>query len=140
MLYEKHRIQVPVWRFGAAKRRMIRVSAQAYNALGYSYADRNMRLPEARQLIEKALKLAPNDPFILDSMAWVTYRQGDLEGALTLLQRAYAQRPDAEIAAHMAEVLWMLGRKEEAQRTLQEALKRHPDSEEVRQALTRFSP
>ncbi|MCB1968271.1 MAG: tetratricopeptide repeat protein, partial [Candidatus Accumulibacter sp.] len=115
-------------------------SAQAYNALGYSYADRNMRLPEARQLIEKALKLAPNDPFILDSMAWVTYRQGDLEGALTLLQRAYAQRPDAEIAAHMAEVLWMLGRKEEAQRTLQEALKRHPDSEEVRQALTRFSP
>ena len=115
-------------------------SAQAYNALGYSYADRNMRLPEARQLIEKALKLAPNDPFILDSMAWVMYRQGDLEGALTRLQRAYAQRPDAEIAAHMAEVLWMLGRKEEAQRTLQEALKRHPDSEEVRQALNRFSP
>jgi Flp pilus assembly protein TadD len=65
-------------------------SAQAYNALGYSYADRNMRLAEARQLIEKALHLSPNDPFILDSMGWVLYRQGDLEGALSYLQRAYA--------------------------------------------------
>ena len=115
-------------------------SAQAYNALGYSYADRNVRLPEARQLIEKALKLAPNDPFILDSMAWVLYRQGDLEGALTHLQRAYAQRPDAEIAAHLGEVLWMLGRKDEAQRTLREAQKKHPASEEIQEALKRFSP
>ncbi|WP_291993046.1 tetratricopeptide repeat protein [Candidatus Accumulibacter sp. ACC003] len=115
-------------------------SAQAYNALGYSYADRNMRLPEARQLIEQALKLAPNDPFILDSMAWVLYRQGDLEGALTHLQRAYAQRPDPEIAAHLGEVLWMLGRKDEAQNSLREALKKHPENEALKAATSRFSP
>ncbi|HAY28564.1 MAG TPA: pilus assembly protein TadD, partial [Candidatus Accumulibacter sp.] len=78
-------------------------SAQAYNALGYSYADRNIRLEEARQLIEKALQLAPNDGFILDSMGWVLYRQGDLEGALDYLQRALAQRQDPEIAAHLGE-------------------------------------
>jgi tetratricopeptide (TPR) repeat protein len=115
-------------------------SAQAYNALGYSYADRNMRLVEARQLIETALQLAPNDPFILDSMGWVLFRQGELENALTHLQRAYAQRPDAEIAAHLGEVLWMLGRTDEAQRTWNEALQRHPESEEVRKVLKRFSP
>ncbi|EXI82510.1 MAG: tetratricopeptide repeat protein [Candidatus Accumulibacter appositus] len=115
-------------------------SAQGYNALGYSYADRNMRLAEARELIETALKLAPNDPFILDSMGWVLFRQGELEGALTHLQRAYAQRPDAEIAAHMGEVLWMLGRTEEAQRTWREALERHPESVEIKETLKRFSP
>jgi tetratricopeptide (TPR) repeat protein len=115
-------------------------NAQAYNALGYSYADRNMRLPEARQLIEKALQLAPNDPFILDSMAWVLYRQGDLEGALALLQRAYALRPDPEIAAHLGEVLWMLGRKDEAQRTLREAQKKDPANEVLKEAIRRFSP
>jgi tetratricopeptide (TPR) repeat protein len=115
-------------------------SAQGYNALGYSYADRNMRLAEARELIETALKLAPNDPFILDSMGWVLFRQGELESALIHLQRAYAQRPDAEIAAHMGEVLWMLGRTEEAQRTWREALERHPESVEVKETLKRFSP
>jgi Flp pilus assembly protein TadD len=115
-------------------------NAQAYNALGYSYADRNLRLPEARQLVEKALQLSPNDPFILDSMAWVLYRQGDHEGALALLQRALALRPDPEIAAHTGEVLWMLGRKEEAQRTLREAHKRDPANEVLNEAIRKFSP
>ncbi|MQM35597.1 MAG: pilus assembly protein TadD [Candidatus Accumulibacter phosphatis] len=115
-------------------------SAQAYNALGYSYADRNTRLAEARQLIETALKLAPNDPFILDSMGWVLFRQGDLNGALSHLERAYAQRPDAEIAAHIGEVLWVLERRDEALRTWNEALKRHPDSEEIKEVLQRFAP
>ena len=113
---------------------------RAYNALGYSYADRNTRLPEARQLIEQALKLAPNDPFILDSMGWVLYRQGDLEGALTHLQRAYAQRQDPEIAVHIAEVLWSMERKDEAQGSLREALKKHPENQELQEALKRFSP
>jgi tetratricopeptide (TPR) repeat protein len=115
-------------------------NAQAYNALGYSYADRNMRLPEARQLIEKALQLAPNDPFILDSMAWVLYRQGDLEGALSLLQRAHGLRPDPEIAAHLGEVLWMLGRKDEAQRSLREAQQKNPANEVLTEAVRRFAP
>jgi len=115
-------------------------SAQANNALGYSYADRNIRLTEARQLIEKALRLEPNDPFILDSMGWVLYRQGDLEGALGYLQRALARRQDPEIAAHTAEVLWMLGRKNEAQRILLEAQKKEPSNETLQEAIQKFAP
>jgi len=115
-------------------------SAQAYNALGYSYADRNIRLEEARQLIEKALQLAPNDGFILDSMGWVLYRQGDLEGALDYLQRALAQRQDPEIAAHLGEVLWTLGRKHEAQRIMLEAQKKDPSHEALNEAIRKFSP
>lgn len=115
-------------------------SAQAYNALGYSYADRNLRLPEARELIEKALSLAPEDPFILDSMGWVLYRQGDFPGALAQLERAYAQRPDPEIAAHLGEVLWMLGRKDDARSTWREAQKKHPASEELAAAVKKFVP
>ncbi len=91
-------------------------------------------------MIETALKLAPNDPFILDSMGWVLFRQGDLNGALSHLERAYAQRPDAEIAAHIGEVLWVLERRDEALRTWNEALKRHPDSEEIKEVLQRFAP
>jgi tetratricopeptide (TPR) repeat protein len=115
-------------------------SAHAYNALGYSYADRNLRLPEARELIEKALNLAPGDPFILDSMGWVLYRQGDFPGALTQLERAYAQRPDPEIAAHLGEVLWMLGRKDEARNAWHEARKKHPANEELTAVIKKFTP
>ena len=115
-------------------------SAQAHNALGYSFADRNLRLPEARELIEKALKLSPDDPFILDSMGWVLYRQGDFPGALTQLERAHAQRPDPEIAAHLGEVLWMLGRKDDARRTWREAQKKHPGSEELAEVVKKFAP
>ncbi len=115
-------------------------SAQAYNALGYSYADRKLRLTEARQLIEKALQLTPNDPFILDSMGWVLYRQGDLEGALSYVRRAYEQRADPEIAAHLGEVLWMLGRKDEASAVLREAQKKDPAHEVLVEAVKKFSP
>ena len=105
-----------------------------------SYADRKLRLPESRQLIEKASQLAPKDPFILDSLGWVLYRQGDLEGALTHLQRAYAERPDPEIAAHLGEVLWTLGRKDEARSILREAQKKDPSHEVLMEAVKRFSP
>lgn len=115
-------------------------SAQAYNALGYSYAERNLRLPEARELIEKALKLAPEDSFILDSLGWVLYRQGDMPGALTTLERAYAKRSDPEIAAHLGEVLWVLGRKEEAGRILREAQLKFPTNEALADALKKFAP
>ena len=115
-------------------------SAQAYNALGYSYAERNIRLIEALALISKALRIAPNDPFILDSMGWVLYRQGDLPGALTYLEQAYALRDDPEVAAHMGEVLWTLGRVEDAQRTLHEAQKKHPTNEALTAAVKKFAP
>jgi tetratricopeptide (TPR) repeat protein len=123
-------------------RKLIRIKpdhAHAYNALGYSFADRNQRLAEAEQLIVKALELSPDDPFIVDSMGWVLFRKGDNAGALTQLQRAYSIRPDPEIAAHLGEVLWMLGRRDEANRTWQEAAKAHPGNEVLAEVIKRFS-
>ena len=114
-------------------------SAQAYNALGYSFAERNIKLAEARELINHALKLLPDDPFILDSLGWVLYRQGDLQGALAYLEQAYAKRDDPEVAAHIGEVLWALGRKEEAQRFLQAAHQKHPDNESLTAATKKFA-
>lgn len=114
--------------------------AHAYNALGYSLADRNERLPEARKLIEKALELSPNDSFIIDSMGWVLYREGDLKGATRYLRRAYNGQPDAEIGAHLGEVLWVGGEHDEARRIWKEALKSHPDNETLQKTVKRFVP
>jgi tetratricopeptide (TPR) repeat protein len=111
--------------------------AHAYNALGYSFADRNLRLPEARKLIEKALDLAPEDYFIIDSLGWVLYRQGDLKGAARELRRAYVGRPDAEIGAHLGEVLWMMGERDEAERIWQESLKSSPENETLHKTIQR---
>ena len=122
-------------------RNLIRIKpdhAHAYNALGYSFAERNTRLPEARKLIEKALELAPEDYFIIDSMGWVLYRQGDLKGAARELRRAYSGRPDAEIGAHLGEVLWMLGERAEARRIWDEALKAGPDNETLQKTIKRL--
>jgi len=112
--------------------------AHAYNALGYSFAERNMRLPEARKLIEKALELAPEDYFIIDSLGWVLYRQGNLRGAAEQLRRAYNGRPDAEIGAHLGEVLWVLGEREEANRVWQESLKASPENETLQKTIKRL--
>ncbi|MBW7903483.1 MAG: tetratricopeptide repeat protein [Rhodocyclaceae bacterium] len=115
-------------------------NAHAYNALGYSFADRGIRLDEARQLIVKAVELAPEDPFIMDSMGWVLYRLGDLPGALAQLQKAYALRADAEIAAHLGEVLWTLGRRDEALKLWRDADKRFPDSDVLKSVRQKFAP
>lgn len=112
----------------------------AYNALGYSWAERNIRLEEARQLIRRALELAPDDPFILDSMGWVMFRLGQPKVALTHLEDAYRQRPDPEIAAHIGEVLWSLGRRDEARKLWAEARLRHPDNEVLGAVIEKFQP
>ena len=112
--------------------------AHAYNALGYSFAERNTRLPEARKLIEKAIELAPEDHFIVDSLGWVQYREGDLRGAALTLRRAYDGRPDAEIGAHLGEVLWMLGQRDEARRIWDESLKAGPDNETLQKTIKRL--
>ena len=112
--------------------------AHAYNALGYTMADRNERLSEARELIETALKLAPEDPFIMDSMGWVLYRQGRNKEGLSYLQRAYALRPDPEIAAHLGEVLWAEGQREQAQKIWSDVLKDHPKNELLQNTVKRF--
>jgi tetratricopeptide (TPR) repeat protein len=112
--------------------------AHAYNALGYSFADRNLRLPEARKLIERALELAPDDYFIMDSLGWVLYREGNLRGAAEQLRRAYGGRPDAEIGAHFGEVLWVMGEVDEAGRVWQESLKASPENETLQKTIKRL--
>jgi len=112
--------------------------AHAYNALGYSFAERNMRLPEARKLIEKALELAPDDYFIIDSMGWVLYRQGDLKGAARELRLAYDGRPDAEIGAHLGEVLWVMGDRGEADRVWKQSLDSSPENETLLNTIKRL--
>jgi Flp pilus assembly protein TadD len=114
--------------------------AHAYNALGYTLADRNQRIEEAHDLIQTALKLSPDDPFILDSMGWVLFRMGRSEEGLDFLQKAYKLRPDAEIAAHLGEVLWTLGRHDEARRVWDGAMKEHPDNEALQKTVNRFLP
>lgn len=114
--------------------------AHAYNALGYTLADRNQRIQEAYGLIETALKLAPDDPFIMDSMGWVLYRMGRNQEGLDYLQRAFKQRPDPEIAAHLGEVLWAMEKRDEARKIWAEALKDHPNNEVLQGTVRRFLP
>ncbi len=110
----------------------------AYNALGYSLAERNVRLPEALALIGKALQMAPDDPFIMDSMGWVHYRLGNLKEAEEHLRRAYALRGDADIAVHLGEVLFRKGDKAAAQRLLREARAKDPKNDSLRSTLARL--
>jgi tetratricopeptide (TPR) repeat protein len=110
----------------------------AYNALGYSLADRNQRLPEAKQLILKALEHAPGDPYITDSLAWVEFRMGNKAEALRLLDGAYKMRPDAEIAAHLGEVLWSMGQKERANAIWREGMLLNAENETLVETLLRL--
>ncbi len=111
----------------------------AYNALGYSLADRGVRLPEARDLIRKALTFAPADPFIEDSLGWVEFRMGNLTEALRIFESAYKIRPDVEIGTHMAEVLWSLGQRERALAIWKEVRLIDPDNEALTETLKRLN-
>lgn len=113
-------------------------SAHAYNALGYSLAERHLRLDEAHALISKAVSLAPEDPYIRDSLGWVLFRQGQLDAARSELEKAYATKADAEIAAHLGEVLWQLNRHDDARRLWQAALKQQPDNEVLQATMRRL--
>jgi Flp pilus assembly protein TadD len=112
--------------------------AHAYNALGYTLADRTDRLAEAAKYIQQALKLAPEDPFIIDSMGWVQYRMGNLKEGAAYLRKAYADRPDPEIAAHLGEVLWVQGKHEEAVTIWQASLKDNPGNEALQNVIKKF--
>ena len=112
---------------------------QAFNALGYSLADRNVRLTEARSLIEQAVALTPQDPYIQDSLGWVAFRQGQHAEALKILQAAYKAKPDAEIAAHLGEVLWAMGKTQEAGTIWREGLLLKADNETLRDTLKRLN-
>jgi tetratricopeptide (TPR) repeat protein len=110
----------------------------AHNALGYSLAERNLRLPEAKALIQKALEIAPGEPFITDSLGWVEYRMGNRDEALRLLRGAYQSRPDPEIAAHLGEVLWVTGQREEARRVWREGRSKDSANDVLRETLARL--
>jgi tetratricopeptide (TPR) repeat protein len=124
-------------------RRVIKMKpdyAHAYNALGYTLADKTNRLVEAKDLIEKAYKLSPEDPFIVDSLGWVYYRMGQMQEALKHLQSAYTQRPDPEIAAHLGEVLWSSGQHDAAQKIWRAALSENPNHETLLAVMQKHKP
>ena len=110
----------------------------AYNALGYSLADRNLRLDEARRLILKALEYAPTDPYINDSLGWVEFRAGNLAEARRILEKAFSDRPDAEIAAHLGEVLWVAGDRTRALAIWRQGLSLAPDNDTLQETLRRL--
>ena len=112
--------------------------AVAYNALGYSYADRNINLEDAKKYIEVALSIAPNNHYILDSMGWLYYRLGKLDSALSFIQKAYDIQSDPEIAAHLGEILWVQGKKKEAEDIWQLSLQSFPDNEILKEILKRL--
>ena len=114
--------------------------AHAYNALGYSLLDRNLRIPEAMALVEKANHLAPDDIAIMDSMGWGYYRSGKLDESIKWLKRAFASNPDPEIAAHLGEVLWMHGDKDEARKIWQDSLKANPNNPLLEAVIKKLTP
>ena len=112
--------------------------AHSYNALGYSFADRNQRLPEALKLITRALEISPNDPFIMDSMGWIKFRLGDYAAAVQYLEKAYRVRPEADIAAHLGEVLWVAGQPDAAKEYLKKGLEKEADNATLLETIKRL--
>jgi len=113
--------------------------ASLLNALGYSLADRNLKLPRAETLIRKALVASPDNPAFLDSLGWVRFRRGDIPGALPHLERAYRIFPDAEIASHWGEALWVSGKQSEARTLWARSLARSPESKPLRATIERLT-
>lgn len=144
LVYDQAMLAEKAGRLDTMERLLRQVIAQhpqyhhAYNALGYSFADRGVHLNEARQLIMKALSFAPGDPFILDSLGWLEFRAGNKADARRHLESAYKVRPDVEIAAHLGEVLLSMGDKEGASRTWKEAQRINPDSDILKETLKRL--
>jgi len=144
LLYEQAMMAEKIGQLDAMEAQLRRVMAlkpdhaHAYNALGYSLADRNLRLNEAKALIERALQLTPGDPFVTDSLGWVEFRLGNRDEALRLLRQAYKARPDAEIGAHLGEVLWAMGQQDEARRIWAEASSRDAGNDVLRETLVRL--
>ncbi|NYT65485.1 tetratricopeptide repeat protein [Alcaligenaceae bacterium] len=138
MLYERQSNYVD---FETLMRQVISLApdnANAYNSLGYTFADQNRNLGEAQDLLERALDLEPSNPYILDSVGWYFYRTGDLQAALEYLQRSYAQLPEADVAAHLGEVLWVNDQQDDARALWRKALERDPDSEPLLNTLKRL--
>ena len=144
LVYEQAMVAEKAGRFDDMERLLRALIARqpdhhhAYNALGYSFAERKVRLPEAKALIEQALARAPDDAYIQDSLGWVEFRMGNLDAALRVLQGAFNKRPDAEIAAHLGEVLWVTGQRERALQVWREGLLLNNENETLTETLQRL--
>ena len=144
LMYDQATIAEKLNQFSEMERLLRRVielkpdAYNAYNALGYSLADRNIRLPEAKQLIQKALEFVPNDPFIRDSLAWVEFRMGNLAESEKIFADAFKSKPDAEIAAHYGEVLWALGKRDKALTIWREGQLLNPENDTLVDTLKRL--
>ena len=113
--------------------------AEALNALGYTLADRTDRRAEALELIQRAILLKPDEPAIIDSLGWIRYRMGDLDGSLEELRRAYAKQADPEIAAHLGEVLWVKGDRDEARRVWEQGRKKDAKNKALLETIRRLT-
>jgi len=144
LLYDAAMVAEKLDKIDDAEARLRRVvelkpdDAQALNALGYTLVDRTARTSEGLVLIEKANKLAPDDPFILDSMGWALFRLGRYAEAESYLRRALKERPDAEVAAHLGEVLWAKGEHDRAKEIWQSQLKTTPDNPVLLETVRRL--
>jgi tetratricopeptide (TPR) repeat protein len=144
LLYEQALLAEKLTRFDEMEGLLRRVMAlkpdlqHAYNALGYSLADRGIRLPEARELIARALALSPEDPFITDSLGWVEFKLGHTDEAVRLLRAAFKSRPDTEIAAHLGEVLWAAGQHDEARTVWRFGRERDAGNDVLQETLARL--
>lgn len=144
LIYQQASAAEKLKRYGEMERLMRRAIevkpdyAYAYNALGYSLADRNVRLPEAKALLQKALELAPEDPAITDSLGWVEFRMGNFKEAIALLEKAYKSFPNAEIGAHLAEVLWVSGQRDKATAIFKECMLLDKEDEVLVETLKRL--
>ncbi len=145
LLYDQGMMAEKIERFDVLEKNFRRViqlrpdNAQAYNALGYTLADRKIRLSEANQLIKKALELSPNDPYILDSQGWVYFRLGELRQAESVLRQAFKLRPEAEVGAHLGEVLWENNQREEAKRLWTDLIKNNAANETLLETINRLA-
>ncbi len=138
MLYER---QGRFDEFETLMRRVIELEpddANAYNSLGYTFVDQDTRLDEARDLLERALELEPDNPYILDSVGWYFFRVGDFDAAREYLERSYELMPAADVAAHLGEVLWQQGQRDEARRVWRAALEKDADNEVLNKTMKRF--
>jgi tetratricopeptide (TPR) repeat protein len=144
LIYQQATAAEKLKRYGEMERLMRRAMevkpdyAYAYNALGYSFADRNVRLPEAKSLLQKALELAPGDPAITDSLGWAEFRLGNFSQAIALLETAYKKFPNAEIGAHLGEVLWQSGQRAQATVIFKECMLLDPEDEVLIETLKRL--
>jgi tetratricopeptide (TPR) repeat protein len=144
LIYQQASMAEKMQRYGEFERLMRRAIevktdyAYAYNALGYSLADRNVRLADAKQLLQKAIELAPGDPAITDSLGWVEFRMGNMQEAIRLLEMAYKMYPNAEIGAHLGEAYWASGQRDKAISIWKECLLLDKEDEVLQETIKRL--